>query len=752
MLDIERRIKINLQRKTQIVAPPGNATHQYNKTLALLPTATVLILDGRNSLQPCRVLLDSGAQVTLISEACAQRLELKRSYDKTLIHGGGAGTGSYTKGKVYLLLKATYYEKMATTEALCVDRLTQNLPGHTINNEKLNYFNNLKLADPQYNSTGRIYIILGADIFSECLLQDKIVHPSGSPSAIQTIFGWVIVGNVANQRNLEIVPAHMTVDLGEQLQQFWKVEECNETMNHLTPEEEQAEIHFQQHVQRDSSGRYIARFPFKSTVVNLGDSRQAALKRFHGLEAKFYKNVLLKEEYTEFIQEFFELGHIEVARSCSSSKTYFMRHHAVFKPSSTTTRVRVVFDASCKTDNGTSLNEQLLVGPTIQRDLFTILIQFRRYKIGFIGDIEKMYRQVLIHPDDRSYQRILWRDDESKQIQEYNLRTVTYGTACAPFLATRTLRQVAIDNAELNPDVSNAIETCFYVDDFISCASSVEGATNLKNDLCKILDSAGFHLRKWSSNSPQFIDSIPTQDRESSTETVIDDTQTVKTLGLLWNTTKDCFKFSVTLGAMPHVVTKRTGLSDICKIFDSIGWLAPVVVSMKIFMQRLGLRGVDWDQPLPEDLLTQWLVLRDSMCQITNLQIPRWLQLSDDNHVELHGFADSSELAYSDAIYLWVRRPDGIIYTNLIAAKTRVAPVKQVTLPRLELCAAQLMVKLMVKLQHIFNIENDRMFGWSDSTVVLAWIADHPRRWKSFVANRTSYIINIIPATQWFTA
>ncbi|XP_036327135.1 uncharacterized protein LOC118739731 [Rhagoletis pomonella] len=329
---------------------------------------------------------------------------------------------------------------MVTTEALCVDRLTQNHPGHTINNEKLKYFNNLKLADPQYNLTGRIDIILGADIFSEYLLQDKIVHPSGSPSAIQTIFGWVIIGNVADQRNLEIVAAHMTVDLGEQLQQFWKIEECNETMNHLTPEEEQAEIHFQQHVQRDSSGRYIVRLPFKSTVVNLGDSRQAALKRFHGLEAKFYKNVLLKGEYTKFIQEFFELGHIEVARSCSSSKTYFMPHQAVFKPSSTTTRVRVVFDASCKTDNGTSLNEQLLVGPTIQKDLFTILIQFRRYKIGFIGDIEKMYRQVLIYPDDRSYQRILWRDDESKQIQEYNLRTVTYGTACAAFLATRTLR------------------------------------------------------------------------------------------------------------------------------------------------------------------------------------------------------------------------------------------------------------------------------------------------------------------------
>ncbi|XP_036327133.1 uncharacterized protein LOC118739730 [Rhagoletis pomonella] len=355
-----------------------------------------------------------------------------------------------------------------------------------------------------------------------------------------------------------------------------------------------------------------------------------------------------------------------------------------------------------------------------------------------------MYRQVLIYPDDRSYQRILWRDDESKQIQEYNLRTVTYGTACAAFLATRTLRQVAIDNAELNPDVSNAIETCFYVDDFISCASSVEGATNLKKTCVKFLTVLDFTCGNGRRIHHSSLIAFP-----HKTETVIDDTQTVETLGLLWNTAKDCFKFSVTLGAMPHVVTKHTVLSDICKIFDPIGWLAPVVVSMKICMQRLWLSGVDWDQPLLEDLLTQWLVLRDSMCQITNLQIPRWLQLSDGNHVELHGFADSSELAYSAAIYLWVRRPDGIIYTYLIAAKTRVAPVKQVTLQRLKLCAAQLMVKLMVKLQHIFNIENDRMFGWSDSTVVLAWIADHPRRWKSFVANRTSYINNIIPATQW---
>lgn len=142
------------------------------------------------------------------------------------------------------------------------------------------------------------------------------------------------------------------------------------------------------------------------------------------------------------MNEYLELGHImskiENAESnVSSQSSYYMPHHAVLRESSTTSRIRVVFDAAAKTSTGTSLNDQLLVGPTIQNDLFTIALRFRIHRYVLTADIEKMYRQVNVNLEDTNYQRILWRSNESEPITSYKLNTVTYGTASAPFLAIR---------------------------------------------------------------------------------------------------------------------------------------------------------------------------------------------------------------------------------------------------------------------------------------------------------------------------
>ncbi|XP_017468483.1 PREDICTED: uncharacterized protein LOC108360631 [Rhagoletis zephyria] len=358
-----------------------------------------------------------------------------------------------------------------------------------------------------------------------------------------------------------------------------------------------------------------------------------------------------------------------------------------------------------------------------------------------------MYRQVLIHPKDRSLQCILWRDAKDELPKEYNLKTVTYGTSAAPFLAIRTLHQVANDYDA--PLAAKAIKQHFYVDDFMACAINARLAIELKNELCTILSKGGFHLRKWASNSGTFMQSIETRDRELNSETIIDTSQAIKTLGLLWDTSRDCFKYSVNLPIIEQTVTKRAVLSDIAKIFDPIGWLSPVVNAMKIFMQKLWLRGLGWDDELPNDLYNKWTEYRQNINDIQKLRIPRWLEFADETSVELHGFADSSEQAYSAAIYMRIPYAKDAFRTNLIAAKTKVAPVKQVSLPRLELCAAHLMTKLMTKVRSALNLLDAAVVRWTDSTVVLAWLSDHPRRWKTFVANRTAQILEVIPAEQW---
>lgn len=740
-----------LDNQPQILLHSSDARQieKSQKTYTFLPTTMIMVRDKYDQLQPCRAFLDSCAQHTLISENCAQRLQLKKFYDKTLMYRVGPDQGSYTKGKVSLEIVSTPFGKTIITEALCLSTLARDFPSHDIGSQKFEYFRNLKMADPKFNKSAPVDIIIGAEVYNQFVLSDKIFHPSGSPVAIDTIFGWVIMGSVETQVEPTIFAAHVSIDLDEQLQRFWKIEEVNSKTKILSEEEKAAENHFEANFEKLDNGRYMVKLPFKNDIIELGESKTSAQKRLMSMERRFTNNSELKNEYVNFIREYQELNHMELEQSSHKENGYFLPHHAVLKPSSSTTKLRVVFDASCQTTNGSSLNDKLLVGPTIQNDLFTILLKFRKYQIAFSADVEKMYRQVLIHPDDRRFQRILWRESIKEPVKEYCLNTITYGIASAPFLAIRTLHQISLENSKQYPEVSKAIDEQFYVDDFMSCSENVHSAMQLRDNLCTVLSKSGFHLRKWSSNSMEFMQSVNPSDKSTASETVIESSQTVKTLGLLWDTASDSFKFSIDLQPITNVITKRSVLSDIARVFDPIGLLAPIVVSMKIFMQKLWLQGIDWDQQLPEQLFTQWQSLRDNIQLMRELRVPRWMGIQNDSEIELHGFADSSELAYAAVIYLKVVSKDGSIHTSLITSKTRVAPVKQISVPRLELCGAHLLVQLMIKVQQALAIEKCKVFGWSDSSIVLAWISDHPRRWKSFVANRTSYILEHMPASQW---
>ncbi|XP_065354424.1 uncharacterized protein LOC135948897 [Calliphora vicina] len=648
-----------------------NSNQRIQQQTTFLPTALIMVRDKDNVWQSCRALIDSGAQSTLVSEACVQRLHLNRTNDKTLIYGVGDSNTNYTRGRVQLEIFAPGTKGTIIVQTYCLSNLTHYLPSHTVDNNDLQFFNNLHLGDPEYFKKNKIDIIIGADVFAHCILEGKVTYPSGSPIALNTIFGWIIMGNV-NEVQQSTFVAHIYSDLDMQLQKFWDTEDCQHPTKHLSQEEEMAERHYTENVERQEDGKYMVRLPFKSSPVELGESKCSALKRLESMERRFARNPELKEEFHKFMEEYERLEHMQLAPN-GEKQAYYMPHHAVLKPSSTTTKLRVVFDASCKTSNNLSLNDQLLVGPTVQNDLYTILLKFRKFEIGFTADIENMYRQVTIHPADRQFQTILWRNSPDEATRKYQLTTVTYGTSAAPFLATRTLQQVAIDNSTEYPTESHEIINNFYVDDYMSSSPDLESANSLRITLCSILSKSGFNLRKRSSNSQQFRENIEPVDRAFSSDTIIDCSETVKTLGLLWNTTTDCFQYSVSLMESSDKITKRHVLSEISKIYDPIGWLAPMVIRHKIFMQKLWLKGINWDQELPNELKNEWLRLKQNIHQIKELQIPRWLQLSPGDQVELHGFSDSSELAYAAAIYIHVTKQDGSTATSLLTAKTRVA-------------------------------------------------------------------------------
>jgi len=230
----------------------------------------------------------------------------------------------------------------------------------------------------------------------------------------------------------------------------------------------------------------------------LGDSKSITLKRFLTLERKFDRGKLFKAQYAQAFTEYLSRGHVSLVED-PEDDGYYMPHHAVFKESSDTTKIRIVFDASAKSSNGISLNDVLMVGPTIQNTLFAYLVRFRTYKYVLTADIERMYLQVLVHPDERRYQRVLWRRND--KIETYQLNTLAFGISSSPFLAICTLHKLADDERHVFPKAAEVLKTHLYVDNLLSGADTIVEARFIRNELTALLARGGFNLRQWASNA-----------------------------------------------------------------------------------------------------------------------------------------------------------------------------------------------------------------------------------------------------------
>ena len=214
---------------------------------------------------------------------------------------------------------------------------------------------------------------------------------------------------------------------------------------------------------------------------------------------KFSKNEQLRVSYTEFLKEYETLGHMTDITHTNLDRPnegYYLPHHAVVKETSSTTKIRVVFDGSAKSSTNVSLKETLSVGPKIQDDLIPIIIRFSSHRYVIKADIEKMFRQVLVHPEDRIYQKILWRENDHSPIRTFQLNKITYGTACAPYLAVKCLKQLGIDEKIEFPEGAHILDRDFYMDDLLTGTNSIEAAISIKNQLIELLKLGVFNLRQ----------------------------------------------------------------------------------------------------------------------------------------------------------------------------------------------------------------------------------------------------------------
>ncbi|XP_065079563.1 uncharacterized protein LOC135702458 isoform X2 [Ochlerotatus camptorhynchus] len=545
----------------------------------------------------------------------------------------------------------------------------------------------------------------------------------------------------------------MTDGLEACMQRFFDQEEITEAAI-MTSEEQRFEEHYQRTYRRDENGRFVVQLPFRESVNQLGDSRSLALKRFLLLEKKLARNPDLKTQYAAFIEEYKTLGHcceIKEDEDPAGIQTYYLPHHCVLKPSSSSTKLRVVFDATAKA-SGLSLNDVLMTGSNSQSDLFSIVLRFRTHIIVFSVDGSKMYRQILIDPSQTQYQRIFWRGSPSEALQVLELLTVTYGTSAASFLAVRSLIQLARDEIANHPEAAEVILYDSYMDDILSGAETVQLAKKLRQDLEKLMLKGGFPVKKWCSNSEEVLDGIPEEDRETLVS--IQDSsanQVIKALGLLWDPKKDQFLFRVAVDPVEDSkqVTKRSVLSQIAKIFDPLGLLAPVIVEAKMIMQCLWACSVGWDDPLDGEILHRWEEFQTSLDELSNIEIPRCIVIPEPEAIEVHGLADASQAAYGACLYLRCIRQNGSAVSHLLCSKSKVAPLRAMTIPRLELSAALLLARLVEKVVPMMKVSSRQVKLWSDSQIVLAWINKPLDRLQVYIRNRVAEINRLTEDYQW---
>lgn len=737
---------------TTVHPPVFSTVHRHSAKL--LPTAVVTVVDRYGQDHRVRALLDSASHVNLLSEHVAQKLNLKRTRSGA-IDPVGDSDAIHTNGSVLLTLKIGIEGERSTLteEAWVMKRITKDLPLCPLPSEVKEACAHLELADPHFDVPGPIDLLIGSDWYFEITEEKKLRLGDHMPKAILTKFGWALMGSVPIDTNVcvnstSVTTLACTLSLEATLQRFWEIEEAPHPPVE-DPENVLCEKHFLETHSRDHEGRFTVRLPFKPGRKQLGGTHAVALKRFHNLERRLLREPALREMYVAFIEDYIEQGHMRLAEDISADR-YFLPHHGVLKETSSTTKLRTVFDASTASTTGVSLNNILMPGPKLQQSIEDIILRFRLHQVVFTGDIKQMYRQVKMHNEDCKYQTILWRKSPEVPICQYELTTVTYGVSSSAYLAMRVVHELAVLNESKYPEASKALQESLFVDDIVCGSSTLRSARTLQQDIIAILSQGGFQLRKWSSNSPELLKSMPLDHLETPFRFQEAGDNVFKILGMEWSSQADAFLYHVTnIGA---ATTKRGILSNIARLYDPCGYLTPVTYNMKVLMQTLWLKQLDWDEHLPAEYIETWQKFVAQLGSLSQLRIDRNIVHGEATVCELHGFSDASERGYAAAVYLRVASATSTFKVNLIMAKSRVAPIKQrLTIPKLELCGALLVSGLLAHVKQILQgkIRIDSVTAWCDSLICLAWIRTPPHKLQTFESNRVSQIQGTIPAECW---
>ena len=618
---------------------------------------------------------------------------------------------------------------------------------------------------PQTNAD--IGLLIGCDVYKAMEPWEIIHSEDNGPYAVRTVLGWVINGPLRSEgcttpskSQLSVSVNRISIANVENLlvQQF----------NHDFPEKASEEKHemsrediqFMDSVTETAKkvdGHYSIGLPLRNKAVKMPNNRSVVVQRAENLKKKLVKNKDFHREYQSFMSDLLSKGYaaeVPKERTVSENeRVWYIPHHGVYHPQKG--KLRVVFDCAASYQ-GKSLNGELLQGPDLTNTLIGVLTRFRHDHIALMSDIEAMYHQVKVPPEDSDLLRFLWWPDGNlnEPLQEYKMVVHLFGATSSPSCANFALKKTAEDAKDkMAPAAVKAVINNFYVDDCLLSVPDKTQAVAMVRNLTAICESGGFHLTKWMSNSRAVLASIPEPERAKEVKDLDlshDALPDERVLGVNWCTESDVFKVRINAKHTPQ--TRRGILSFVSAIYDPLGFLSPVILPAKMILQELCGKKVSWDEHIPPELVQKSQRWMSELTKLHGFTVNRCLKpvgFGKVTSAQMHHFADASEKGYGVVTYLRITNENGSTHCSFIIGKSRVSPLKQTTIPRLELTAATVAVKMDRLMRKELHMPLEESMFWTDSTTVLRYIASENVRFKTFVANRVSLIRDNTKPSQW---
>ncbi|XP_062713361.1 uncharacterized protein LOC134290277 [Aedes albopictus] len=591
------------------------------------------------------------------------------------------------------------------------------------------------------------------------------------PIAVKTRLGWMVYGNCTgkedtigytNYHSVQVCECNREYDdnLHKAMKSYFSLDSMGIIKPNkpvLSQEDQRAQMLLES-LTRQTNNRYESGLLWKYDQVRLPDSEPMAQRRWKCLEHRLNKDPALAETLKQKIQEHISKGYI---RKLTEEEIRAQYERVWYLPIFVVTnankpgKIRLVWDAAA-TAHGVSLNSVLLKGPDQLCSLFSVLIRFREYRVAVCGDIREMYHQVQMRDEDQQCQRFLWKDSSETIPSVFVVQVMTFGACCSPSIAQHVKNSNAKQFEQDHPEAVEAIIKRHYVDDMLVSTETEEEAVKLAQDVKGIHQNAGFEIRNWVSNSSTVRAAL---EGEATGEKNMDISETdaaEKVLGMWWNTSTDRFTYKMSARYDENLLsgnrrpTKRQVLRTLMMVFDPMGFIAQILMFLKVLLQEIWRTRVGWDDPIEDAQFEKWLTWLAIFPKIETVEVPRCYRVltSVKSTVQMHTFVDASESGFAAVVYLRFQEGD-VIECSLVGAKTRVAPLKFLSIPRSELQAALLGVRLSDSILKSLSISVSQRYFWTDSKDVLCWLGSDHRRYSQFVAFRVSEILESTEITDW---